>query len=104
MFLNTMVTLLLWSNQFNPLPQICGKNMSSFACGGRSTKGCVGKKERLGWRGWSCYPGLRSATGKMMWKGSEEEKTDGKLRSGDGMEEICLQNVKEDECATRFFR
>ena len=56
-----------------------------------------------GWRLWLCYPGLRSATGKMMWKGSEEEKTDGKLRSGDGMEEICLQNV-EDECSTHFFR
>ena len=78
--------------------------MSSFACGDRSTKGCVGMNERLGWRGWLCYPGLRSGVGKMMWKGSEEEKTDGKLRSGDGMEEICLQNVKEDECATRFFR
>ena len=26
--------------------------MSSFACGGRSTKGCVGMNERLGWRGW----------------------------------------------------
>ena len=38
-----------------------------------------------------------------MWKGSEEEKTDGKLRSGDDMEEICLQNV-EDECSTHFFR
>ena len=47
---------------------------------------------------------MRSAVGKMMWKGSEEEKTDGKLRSGDGMEESCLQNVKEDECSTHFFR
>ena len=78
--------------------------MSSFACGGRSTKGCVGKKERLGWRGWLCYPGLRSGVGKMMWKGSEEEKTEGKLRSGDVMEESCLQIVMEDECSTRFFR
>ena len=78
--------------------------MSSFACGGRSTKGCVGMKERLGWRGWLwlCYPGLRSAVGKMMWKGSEEEKTEGKLRSGDVMEESCFQIVKEDECSTRF--
>ena len=26
--------------------------MSLFACGGTSTKGCVGMNERLGWRGW----------------------------------------------------